>query len=121
MTYDLCFWKQVEDVELDSRATFIALIGGQEVAGVDPFPIEEFAEGVEAAFPGVTLERRGGNEIIWLDADGALLFEMMWSHAHLLATLRPLDESVANCLIDIAVSVGAALYDPQVDERFALR
>jgi hypothetical protein len=121
MSYDLCFWKQAGDAELDSRATYIALIGGQDVAGVEPFPIDEFADGVDAAFPGVTRERRDSNEIFWLDTDGALLFEMSWSDAHVFATVRPLDESVANRLIDIGVSVGAALYDPQVDERFALR
>jgi hypothetical protein len=45
---------------------------------------------------------------------------MSWSDSHVFASLRPLDESVANRLIDIGLSVGAALYDPQVDERFAV-
>jgi hypothetical protein len=40
---------------------------------------------------------------------------------HVLVIMRPLDEDNANRLISLADAFGAPLYDPQTDERFALR
>lgn len=119
MSYDLCFWKQTPGLQADPRSTYLALIEGRPLDGIEPFAIDDFLARVETSFPEARRDQQNGNEILWLDADDALIFEISWSRAHVLAMLRTLDDSVANRLIDVALSVDAPLYDPQVDERFA--
>ena len=119
MGYDLAFWKQAPDLRADPQSIYLSLMADKTVAGLLPFPIEDFVAGVQAAFPNATPERSGTDQIFWLDEHDQLLCEMGWSPLHLVATLRPLNESLANRLIDIAASLDAPLYDPQVNERFA--
>jgi hypothetical protein len=121
MSYDLVFWKQQAIIEADPRAIYRTLVvHGGTVDGVEPLPVDEFVKGIEAAFPNATCERSGDDQIFWLDQKQQLIFEMYYTPVVVVATMRPLDESVANRIVDVAVSVGAPLYDPQVNERFVL-
>lgn len=102
------------------RSTYRALIEEREVEGIEPFPIGEFVAGLAAAFPEARRKQPTSTEIFWLDANDALIFEVYWSDGYALAMMRPLNDSVANRIIDVGQLVDAPLYDPQVNERFAL-
>src|ERR1700733_4104795 len=107
MGYDLAFWKQQAGVEADPRDIYLALaVEGRSVEGLEAFPVAEFVAGLEGAFPDATSERSGDDQMFWLEPQKQLIFEMYYTPVIVVATMRPLSESVANRIVDVAISVG---------------
>jgi hypothetical protein len=117
MSYDLCFWSEEPGSRLAAQTVYKQLLDGADVDGLLPLPIDAYLEALADAFPGGTREPNGTSE--WFVWEGpSSMFEVWWSAVHVLVIMRPLNESKANQLIDLAASFGAPLYDPQTGERF---
>lgn len=120
MSYDLCFWSQRPESQLSPETIYRHLLDGNAVEDLVSFALPEYLAALSAAFPAGTRESNGPSEwFVWEEADS--MFEVTWSPVHVLVTMRPLNETNANRLIDIAASLGMFLYDPQTNERFTPR
>jgi hypothetical protein len=119
VSYDLCFWSQRPEVRLPARTIYLHLLDGKAVDGLVPLAVEDYLRVLAEAFPEGTREPNGSSEwFVWEGADSML--EVWWSPVHVEVAMRPLNEDHANRLIDIAMSFGMPLYDPQIVERFRL-
>ncbi len=119
VSYDLCFWSERPGIRLPPPAVYEHLLDGRAVDGLVSLAIEDYLAALAETFPEGTREPNGESEwFVWEGADS--MFEVSWSDAHVLVTMRPLNEDNANRLIDVAASFGMPLYDPQTGERFAL-
>ncbi len=118
MSYDLCFWSERPGVRVPAPGVYEHLLDGKAVDGLMPLAVEDYPGALAQAFPEGTREPNGRSEwFVWEGADS--MFEVWWSASHVLVTMRPLNETNANRLIDIAASFGMSLYDPQTGERFS--
>ena len=120
VSYDLVFWQQ-DDTDHRPPLTIYEAFAEGPVSGIPELPIETFLERLIEAFPKAVREPNGEREwIAWTSRDGRSSFQVEWSPQHVSITCRPLDESQANAMIDIANAFGCPLYDPQTDERFSV-
>jgi hypothetical protein len=119
VSYDLCFWSERPGVRLPAQTVYERLLDGRAVDGLVPLAVDNYLAALAHAFPVGLREPNGQSEwFVWEGADS--MFEVWWGPAHVLVTMRPLNEDNANRLIDIAASFRMPLYDPQTGERFAL-
>lgn len=120
MGYQLAFWQCEVGRSPDSRSTFDALMNGGTVDGVVSLPTEQIIGAILAAFPTAVREPNGPSSewIDWTSEGGRASFQIEWSPTHVLAELRPLDNDVANALIDVMAGFRCPLFDPQTGERF---
>ena len=120
MSYDLAFWRQQPGVRLDPVVVHAALLDGHPVAGLVDLPLAEWLAALLAAFPGAVREPNGAREWIdWVSTDQSRSFQVEWSDQHVLVSCRGLSGEEMNRHIDLALSYGCRLYDPQTGERFA--
>ena len=117
MSYDLCFWREQPGRRRDSHEVFKALIEGQQVEGLLPFPVERFLGAVTEAFPSAAREP-DDDLLMWEAPDKRSSFQIEWSALHVSIALRSVSKEDGNRLVEIAADCGAPLYDPQVGERF---
>jgi hypothetical protein len=92
---------------------------GQPVEGLLLFPIEDYVTSVLTAFPAAVREPNGDDEwVVWISPNQRSSFQVTWSSVHVQVTCRSIHRDDGNRLVDIAISLGAPLYDPQTGERF---
>ena len=113
------FWKQKPARSEDPEATFAALSAGQRPDSLLDFPVETFLSRVQDAFPDAIREPNGRSEwLTWTSPNELEGFQVEWTGAHVLVTLRPLNGDRANKIVEIASALDAPLFDPQIGERF---
>ncbi len=121
VSYDLVFWKQDESEERSPRGIFESFSEDQRVSGVPPLPVEALMARLLDTFPYAVRESHGGMEWLhWVSEDSRSSFEVVSGPQCVWVSLRPLDETKANRIIEVANEFGCALYDPQIDQRFGL-
>ena len=119
MSYDLLFWKQEPPRCENPVSVFESLNGGQRPAQLTSFPVEEFLQRVQAAYPEAVRELNGDKEwMVWTSPSQTEGFEINWSDLYVWVTLRPLASDRANRFVEIANALDAPLFDPQTGERF---
>ncbi|TWE11727.1 hypothetical protein [Rudaeicoccus suwonensis] len=117
MGYDLAFWKGPRTAR-KPEAIYIDLQNGVAVPDVEALSMADVLSALETAFAG--LERLDEHQqAFWDPADQKTVIEFAWSEQHFVATARgAYTNEQLNTIIDVGTSVGARLYDPQVDVRF---
>jgi hypothetical protein len=116
VSYDLTFWKSVAGTSpIPPFEIYKALMQGAAPAGLVEFPVDDFLERLERAFPGF---ERHDHEAFREGADGEGVIEAGWSPRHMRVDFRRCPHSTMNRVIEIGYELGVPAYDPQVDERF---
>jgi hypothetical protein len=119
VSYDLVFSRQHGPATDSPQSIYSELLEGRRVNGLVELDTESFIDGVLDAFPGAARGPQGDAEWIeWSAPDRNASFQVEWSTQHVVAFCRGATNDVMNRLIDIAVTHGCRLYDPQVNERF---
>ena len=121
MSYDLYFWKQRTPSLTPPADTWSKIDAGAPPDFVERLASASFVEGIKSAFPGI-VENKTTNpavpvQLICEPSDGGC-FIVTWSDHMLTVEAHGVETHHFNTLIDIAHSVGAALYDPQTDVRY---
>ncbi|MCW2785063.1 MAG: hypothetical protein JWP74_1580 [Marmoricola sp.] len=119
MSYDLAFWRDSRDIRPEPQATYQALVSGESVDGIDVIGVDQILLAILATFPEAVREPNGEHEwVVWESPTDVGMFEVVWSDKHVLVSLRGAGTDTVNAIIDVCISRGTRLYDPQTDERF---
>jgi hypothetical protein len=118
--YDLAFWKQAGDQDLEPSTVYRSLIDHRTVDGLATLPIESILTQLVVALPGSVRESNGAGWewIDWVSEDDQSSIQIWWSDLHVYADCRNAEYEVVNRIIDVLADFGCPLYDPQVDKRF---
>jgi hypothetical protein len=118
--YDLAFWKQAGDEDLEPSTVYRSLIDHRTVEGLATLPIESILTELLVVLPGSVRESNGAGWewIDWVSEDDQSSIQIWWSDLHVYADCRNAEYEVVNRIIDVLADFGCPLYDPQVDKRF---
>jgi hypothetical protein len=122
MSYDLYFWRQIQDLQMQPEQVVDRLGEDTPLDGVATFPRTLVREVFRKAFPDIV---DGDADLDWEGADS--YFHVGFGHAteldvHLISvfcghSLLKSEETV-NQIVDACCSLGCALYDPQTKKRY---
>lgn len=120
MGTQLVFWSEDGGAATPSD-TYRVLLDGGTPAGLARLPLDEVLDALADDLAGFDPRPTvGGPCPAFAELDGAVV-ELSWSEVHVFVELRGRwSGKTANRVIDVMLRFDCPLYDPQVDERFAL-
>lgn len=119
MSYVLAFWKQ-RSRPLEPQGIYERLNDGEHVGEVDELPVDQIVQRLQEVFVGSEISppipELPFYAFDWEGPNGA--FQGDLTEQALIVSAYGFPQDDMNRLIDVAREFGAALYDPQVGERF---
>jgi hypothetical protein len=120
MTTDLAFWKTSR--ELKPQKVDRRLIEGKPVRGLEAMDADAVETALLAAFPDwrrdATRSTTPRQTMLADDDRGAM--DVFWTADGVIASCYGMGPDDLNRVIDVMIELRMPLYDPQIDERFAL-
>ena len=123
MSYDLYFWREGRKTDESASVVCERLGNDEDVEGVEHLSVELLKARFLESFP--TIEDEGA-QLNWEGHDS--YFQVSWSVSMGMGKTQMIviscgfklldDENLMNRIIDVGQSLGCALYDPQVGQRF---
>lgn len=115
MSMDLDFWKYKDGAAHDNTAVYeTACCDGELMDELESLPIDEILKKVAAAFSDWTVHDDGKG----YDNAEQGAFRIFTTSQIVRFDCYGMRESDMNSLMDIMISFGCPLYDPQISERF---
>ncbi|WP_321475349.1 hypothetical protein [uncultured Paludibaculum sp.] len=114
MSYDLDFWKYKDGICLDHQDVYERLSNGEEVDGLETLPIPEMLGAVEREF---STDWMHDDEETW-ESDDRGCFQTFTTAQFFRVDCYGMEDGDMNRLINVALSFGCPLYDPQAGKRY---
>jgi hypothetical protein len=114
MSYDLDFWKYKDGTRLQHQEVYERLSNGDQVDGLEPLPIPEIIAAVTSAF---SAGWEHSDEETWEGGDRGT-FQIFTTPQFFRFDCYGMEDQDMNRLIEIGISFGCPLYDPQVGKWY---
>lgn len=114
MSMDLAFWKYEHPISLSHQQVYEQLCDGAEVDGLAALPCQQIRQSVSRQFAAW----ESPDPYNYEQPDGQGAFSIFMCRQGTIFHCYGMYPNDLNALIDIMLSFGCPLYDPQIGERF---
>lgn len=115
MSYDLCFWIQIDNFSLKPKEVRSILQSKGDCDYATNLPIEAIVSKLKESFPELTEEE---GSWCWESQTDTGSFIVQTNPKYIEFNCYDLDSDVGNVIVDILYEFNCKLYDPQIDKRF---
>lgn len=89
MSYELIFWRQEHETNLEPLAIYQSLNDGEHVPSLATLPVDDMLRALQTSFSAAVLEPNGDQEwLIWASRDEKAGFQATWSPQLWMRALR---------------------------------